>query len=62
MVSNKLREVRETSGMSVSELARKVGTSRQNMTKIELHGRIPSGLLMIKICEVLKCEPKEIFF
>lgn len=59
---NRLREVRTDIGMPVSELARRAKTSRQTITNIELHNQIPNGLLMISICEVLKKEPKEIFF
>ncbi|WP_103108816.1 helix-turn-helix transcriptional regulator [Brevibacillus reuszeri] len=62
MVSNRLREVRKEIGMSISELARRAKTSRQTITNIELYGQVPNGLLMIIICEVLKKEPKEIFF
>lgn len=62
MVSNKLREVRREIGMPVSELARRAKTSRQTITNIELYGQVPNGLLMISICEVIKKEPKEIFF
>ncbi len=62
MVNNKLREVRKEVGMPVSELARRVKTSRQTITNIELYGQVPNGLLMIAICDVLKKNPKEIFF
>jgi DNA-binding XRE family transcriptional regulator len=62
MVNNKLRVVRKEVGMSVSELARRAKTSRQTITNIELYGQVPNGLLMISICDVLRKEPKEIFF
>lgn len=63
MVSNnRLREVRKEVGMPISELARRANTSRQTITNIELKGQIPNGLLMISICNVLRKEPKEIFF
>lgn len=62
MLNNKLRQVREEIGMSVSELARRANTTRQTITNIELHGQEPSGLLMISISKALKCEPTEIFF
>jgi DNA-binding XRE family transcriptional regulator len=61
MNSNKLREVRQEIGMSLSELARRAKSSRQTITNIELKGQIPNGLLMIAICEVVKKDPKEIF-
>lgn len=62
MVNNKLRETRKEFGMSISELARRAKASRQTITNIELNGQIPNGLLMISICNVLRKEPKEIFF
>lgn len=62
MVNNKLREVRKEIGMPVSELARRVQTSRQTITNIELYGQVPNGLLMLSICDVLGKEPREIFF
>ncbi|WP_234340245.1 helix-turn-helix transcriptional regulator [Gorillibacterium timonense] len=62
MVSNNLRLVRKEIGMSISELARRANSSRQTITNIELRGQVPNGLLMIAICDVLKKQPKEIFF
>jgi DNA-binding XRE family transcriptional regulator len=62
MVNNKLREIRKEIGMSISELARRAKASRQTITNIELYGQVPNGLLMISICDVLRKEPKEIFF
>lgn len=62
MLNNKLREVREDIGMSVSELARRAKASRQTITNIELHGQEPSGLLVLTISEALKKDPREIFF
>jgi DNA-binding XRE family transcriptional regulator len=61
-MNNKLREVRKDIGMSVSELARRANTSRQTITKIELHGQEPSGVLMLAIANALKIDPREIFF
>lgn len=62
MLNNRLREVREDIGMSVSELARRCKTSRQTITNIELHGQEPSGMLVLAIGEALKRDPREIFF
>jgi len=62
MLNNRLREVREAIGMSVSELARRAKTTRQTITNIELHGQEPSGLLLISISEALNKDPREIFF
>lgn len=59
---NKLREIREEVGMSVTELAKRTKTSRQTITNIELHGQEPYGYLMLDIANVLKTDPRDIFF
>lgn len=61
-MNNKLRQIREERGMSVSELSRRTGISRQSITKIELHDSEPSGITMLIISEVLEKDPREIFF
>lgn len=60
--SNRLREYRKYVGMPVSELARRAKTSRETITGIELHGQVPNGLLMLRICNALRVDPREIFF
>lgn len=62
MKNNKVREVRREIGMPLSELARRTGTSRETMTKIELSGRVPNGMLLLAISNVLKIDPRELFF
>lgn len=59
---NRLREVREDVGMSVTELAKRAKTSRQTITNIELHGQEPYGFLMLAIASALKTDPRDIFF
>lgn len=59
---NNLRKVRTNIGMSVSELARRTGTSRQTITNIELHGQEPSASLALSIAKTLKTDPYDIFF
>lgn len=61
-MSNKLREAREKYGMSVSELARRSGVSRQTITNIELHGQVPSSKTAFIIAKTLKLDPRDIFF
>lgn len=61
-MNNKLREVRENIGMSVSELARRADTSRQTIINIELHGQEPRVSLALSIAKALKTDPREIFF
>ncbi len=61
-LENRLREVRLDYGMSVTELAKRAKTSRQTIHNIELHGQEPSGLMMLRISEALKKDPRDIFF
>lgn len=61
-MDNKLREIRQNIGMSVSELARRSNTSRQTITNIELHGQVPSGAMMLTISTALNRDPRDIFF
>ncbi len=61
-MDNKLREVREYIGMSVSELARRSETSRQTIINIELHGQEPRVSLALAIAKALRTDPREIFF
>ena len=59
---NKLRDIRVQTGMSVSELARRTGTTRQTITNIELHGQEPGIKLALQIAQALNRDAKEIFF
>lgn len=59
---NNLRIVRQDVGMSVTELAKRTGTSRQTITNIELHGQEPSATLALLIAKALKADPYDIFF
>lgn len=61
-MTNRLRDVRESIGMPVSELAKRAGTSRQTITNIELHGQEPGISLALSISKALKVDPREIFF
>ena len=59
---NKLRDIRLQTGMSVSELARRSGTTRQTITNIELHGQEPGVKLALQIAQALNKDAKDIFF
>lgn len=62
MVNNNLRKVRQNTGMSISELARRTKTSRQTITNIELNGQEPSVILGLRIAEALNKDIRDIFF
>lgn len=62
-MENRLRQVRIEIGMSVSELARRAGTTRQTIHAIEAKKRKRiDGNLMFRIADALKREEREIFF
>ena len=61
-MNNNLREVRSSIGMSLAELARRSGTSRQTITNIELHGQEPAVGLALAIASALRTDPYHIFF
>jgi transcriptional regulator with XRE-family HTH domain len=47
-------------GYTVTHLARVVGVSRQEMSRI-LNGRSqPSAVVLVRLCEALKIQPKEV--
>lgn len=45
--------------MSVSELARRTGTTRQTITNIELHGQEPGIKLGLQIAQALNRDAKQ---
>ena len=61
-MSNNLRETRKSVGMTLTELARRADASRETITKIELHGQVPNGILMLRIARALNKDPRDIFF
>jgi DNA-binding XRE family transcriptional regulator len=59
---NKVKETRIVIGLSASELARRAKISRQTVVNIEANLVQPSGATMLVISEVLKKDPRDIFF
>ena len=49
----RLKEIREERGVSMSELARQMGTSQQNISRWEKGERVPSGETLIKLADFL---------
>lgn len=62
MLNNHVKDKRQSYGMSIAELSRRAGVSRVTIFNIENHKHQPSGYLVLKLAEVLRCEPKELFF
>lgn len=61
LLGNLLRESRIASNLTVHDLIQKLDRkiSKSYITKIEIHGEIPSPFLLIKLCEVLNLNKKE---
>jgi len=50
----------DAQGLSLSELARRIGVSRQAVNDW-IGGQIPKGLFLITLCDILKFDPDELF-
>ena len=62
MVKNRLKEFRESKGMTQEMLAEKAGLSRQTISKIENNEEVNVNTRTIaKLAEVLGMKPSEIF-
>ncbi|HDX9541495.1 MULTISPECIES: helix-turn-helix transcriptional regulator [Bacillus] len=61
-MNNKVKEVRLSLGMSLTELARRANLSRVAVTNIENGNGNPTVKSIILICKALKQNPAEIFF
>ncbi|WP_085594272.1 XRE family transcriptional regulator [Thalassospira sp. MCCC 1A01428] len=59
--ANRIKEVREAAGMSQSELARKLGTTNQQISRLELGQRRLTVNWLIKIAEALNTTPSAIY-
>ena len=62
MIKNRLKELREISGMSQEELAKKSGISRTTLSKIENNEEVNVNTRTIaKLADVFNVKPSEIF-
>jgi len=62
VIKNRLKELRESSGMSQEELARKSGISRTTLSKIENNEEVNVNTRTIaKLADVFNVKPSEIF-
>lgn len=59
---NRLKEVRLSRNVSQQELARKVKVSVSHLSKVENGERSLTLPLAARICKVLKCDTKDLFF
>lgn len=52
-----IREYRKRADISLTELARRVGVSKQAVSNWEMRGTIPSGNNLLKLAQALNIEP-----
>ncbi|WP_078382214.1 helix-turn-helix transcriptional regulator [Sutcliffiella halmapala] len=62
MLENKVRELRARFKMTQSDLATKVGISRQTVGLIEKGDYAPSVILALKIAQVFETTVEEVFW
>lgn len=60
-VSCRLRELRDSTGLSQRALAAQVGVSRQALSAIEAGRQIPSTILALQLAQALNCAVEDMF-
>ncbi len=61
-LKNRVREYRKRDNLSQSELAEKVGTSRNTISSIETGQFCPTAYLAALLCVAFDCKFEELFF
>lgn len=59
---NKIKEFRKQNNMTAKELSKILGTSRSNISMIEIGKRKPNLDLAIKIAKLIGCHVEDLFF
>lgn len=59
---NKLKEFRQERGITQSELAKMVGTSRNTISSIETGQFCPTAYLAAILCAALECDFEDLFY
>lgn len=59
---NRLKEFRQERGITQSELAKMVGTSRNTISSIETGQFCPTAYLAAVLCVALECTFEELFY
>lgn len=60
-MTNKLKETRETKGLTQEQFANLVGVSRQSIISIEKGHYIPTTVLALRIASVLSVKVEDLF-
>ena len=61
-LKNRLKEYRQEHGMTQSELAKLVGTSRNTISSIETGQFCPTAYLAAVLCVALECRFEDLFY
>ena len=57
---NRIKEIRQARGMTLSEVAGLTGLSESGISRIERNERVPDEVTYIKIAQALRCEVDEL--
>ncbi len=61
-LGNRIREARESKGLTQAELAGQVGVSRKTVNTVENGVFVPSTIVALKLATALGCTVEELFF
>lgn len=61
-LKNKLKEFRQAKGLTQTQLAEMVGTSKNTISSIETAQFCPTAYLATLLCMALDCKFEELFF
>lgn len=60
-LGERVRTVRQSKGLSLQDVADKIGKDRQSIQRLEKGGFNPSYIYLLEICKGLEIEIKELF-
>ena len=61
-LGNRIRQARESRGLTQAELAGQVGVSRKTVNTVENGVFVPSTIVALKLAAALGCTVEELFF
>ena len=61
-LENRLRELRESKGLTQAQLADLIGVSRKTVNTVENGVFIPSTVVALKLAGALDCSVEDLFF